>query len=87
MHQFFSFVMSSCSPIGHPAYLCYPTDRRYSAHGISPGFTRVSRPLSVPQAIQRTLQAHMPDTLVEWAGAESRHSGWTGLEARVFSPC
>ncbi|KAG2425596.1 hypothetical protein HXX76_013639 [Chlamydomonas incerta] len=38
------------------------------------------------QAIQRSLQAHMPDTLVEWAGAESRHSSWTGLEARVFSP-
>ncbi|GFR46097.1 hypothetical protein Agub_g7564 [Astrephomene gubernaculifera] len=38
------------------------------------------------QAIQRSLQAHMPDTLVEWAGAESRHSSWTGLEARVFNP-
>lgn len=27
----------------------------------------------------------MPDTLVEWAGAESRHSNWTGIEGRVFS--
>ncbi|GLI66930.1 hypothetical protein VaNZ11_010960, partial [Volvox africanus] len=38
------------------------------------------------QAIQRSLQAHMPDTLVEWAGAESRQGSWTGLEARVFNP-
>lgn len=37
------------------------------------------------QAIQRSLQAHMPNTLVEWAGAESRQGSWTGLEARVFN--
>ncbi|KXZ45603.1 hypothetical protein GPECTOR_53g96 [Gonium pectorale] len=38
------------------------------------------------QALQRNLQAQMPETLVEWAAAESRYSSWTGLEARVFRP-
>ncbi|EFJ47312.1 hypothetical protein VOLCADRAFT_117847, partial [Volvox carteri f. nagariensis] len=38
------------------------------------------------QALQRSLQTRMPDTAVEWAGAESRQGSWTRLEARVFNP-